>query len=121
MFFFLILVLLAQESDWLSKLERKLKKQDENTGDAEELSEELDDLENLMKNYCCDTIEKMKTLVDSVSEANFTEHLIGIEFSQLSTRWHKTTEEVCILLCITSAQEFSNFFYLCKKSQSKTT
>ncbi|XP_065582815.1 utrophin-like isoform X3 [Artemia franciscana] len=86
-------VLLAQESDWLSKLERKLKKQDENTGDAEELSEELDDLENLMKNYCCDTIEKMKTLVDSVSEANFTEHLIGIEFSQLSTRWHKTTEE----------------------------
>lgn len=42
MHFFCISALVAQENDWLDKLEKRLRKSPKSAADAEEISEELD-------------------------------------------------------------------------------
>ena len=61
--------LAAQESDWLERLEKKLTKSaNQGAADAEEISEELDDLENFLNNHSDERMEKIMTLAKSISD-----------------------------------------------------
>ena len=61
--------LAAQESDWLERLEKKLTKSaNQGAADAEEISEELDDLENFLNNHSDERMEKISTLAKSISD-----------------------------------------------------
>ena len=61
--------LAAQESDWLERLEKKLTKSaNQAAADAEEISEELDDLENFLNNHSDDRMDKIKNLAKSISD-----------------------------------------------------
>ena len=60
--------LAAQESDWLERLEKKLMKSaNQAAADAEEISEELDDLENFLHNHSDERLAKIQDLVKSIS------------------------------------------------------
>ncbi len=58
----------AQESDWLDRLEKKLKKgtRAHTAADAEEISEELDDIENLLNNHPEERLCRMAALARSL-------------------------------------------------------
>ena len=61
--------LAAQESDWLERLEKKLTKAaNQAAADAEEISEELDDLENCLNNHSDERSAKIQLLAKSISE-----------------------------------------------------
>ena len=61
--------LAAQESDWLERLEKKVvKSSSQAAADAEEISEELDDLENFLNNHSDERTSKIKELAKSISD-----------------------------------------------------
>ena len=61
--------LAAQESDWLERLEKKLMKSaNQAAADAEEISEELDDLENFLHNHSDERLTRIGDLAKSISE-----------------------------------------------------
>ncbi|KAF8767648.1 Dystrophin like protein [Argiope bruennichi] len=54
--------LVMRENDWLDRLEKKLKRSPESAADAEEISENLDDLENYLRHHPSDRIPKIQNI-----------------------------------------------------------
>ena len=83
--------LVAQESDWLDRLEKKLRRSSKCAADAEEISEELDDLENCLHNHPEDRIPRLRVLADGLSEKDVLISPVQTEAERLAKRW-KTLE-----------------------------
>jgi len=83
--------LVAQESDWLDRLEKKLRRSSKCAADAEEISEELDDLENCLHNHPTDRIPRLRVLADGLSEKDVLISPVQTEAERLTKRW-KTLE-----------------------------
>jgi dystrophin len=83
--------LVAQESDWLDRLEKKLRRSSKCAADAEEISEELDDLENCLHNHPSDRILRLRVLADGLSEKDVLISPVHTEAERLAKRW-KTLE-----------------------------
>lgn len=79
--------LVAQESDWLDRLEKKLRRSSKCAADAEEISEELDDLENCLNNRPGDRLDKLKRLAVSLSEKDVLISPVQTEADRLEKRW----------------------------------
>ena len=79
--------LVAQESDWLDRLEKKLRRSSKCAADAEEISEELDDLENCLNNRPGDRLDKLKRLAASLSEKDVLISPVQTEADRLEKRW----------------------------------
>ena len=79
--------LVAQESDWLDRLEKKLRRSSKCAADAEEISEELDDLENCLHNHPIDRIQRLKLLSSSLSEKDVLISPVQTETGRLEKRW----------------------------------
>jgi len=79
--------LVAQESDWLDRLEKKLRRSSKCAADAEEISEELDDLENCLHNHPTDRIQRLKLLSSSLSEKDVLISPVQTETGRLEKRW----------------------------------
>jgi DNA repair exonuclease SbcCD ATPase subunit len=78
------------ENGYLEKLEKKLRKSPENSfSDLEELSEELDDIENFLKNHSEDRIEKMKDISRELIDLGFSKDSIRNEVCLILERWEK--------------------------------
>nr|XP_034172622.1 dystrophin, isoforms A/C/F/G/H isoform X7 [Osmia lignaria] len=79
--------LVAQESDWLDKLDKRLKKSTESAADAEEISEELDDLENYIRNHPELRLEKIQEIGKQLIESNIMTQSIQADVENLTSRW----------------------------------
>lgn len=79
--------LVAQESDWLDRLEKKLRRSSKCAADAEEISEELDDLENCLHNHPADRIQRLKVIACSLSEKDVLISPVQTETGRLERRW----------------------------------
>ena len=79
--------LVAQESDWLDRLEKKLRRSSKCAADAEEISEELDDLENCLHNHPADRLHRLKFLGGSLSEKDVLISPVQTETGRLAKRW----------------------------------
>ncbi|XP_046827212.1 dystrophin, isoforms A/C/F/G/H-like isoform X8 [Vespa crabro] len=79
--------LVAQESDWLDKLEKRLKKSTKCAADAEEISEELDDLENYIRNHPESRQEKIQEIGKQLIDSNIMTQSIQTDVEDLTNRW----------------------------------
>ena len=82
--------LMAQESDWLERLEKKLRKSSSNTAaDAEEISEELNAIENFLDNHPEDRLERIGALAKSLTEKNIMISTWLDDAKRLQDRWEE--------------------------------
>lgn len=79
--------LVAQETDWLERLEKKLKRGSKCAADAEEISEELDDLENCLHNHSDDRLGRLKSLASALSKNGVRITPVASEAELLSQKW----------------------------------
>uniref|UniRef100_A0A0N8BMF8 Dystrophin major muscle n=2 Tax=Daphnia magna TaxID=35525 RepID=A0A0N8BMF8_9CRUS len=80
-------VLTAQECDWQDKLEKKLMRSTTLAADAEEISEELDDLENYMKNRPKARLLRIESMGNELVSLNIMAESVGSEVKSLADRW----------------------------------
>ena len=79
--------LVAQESDWLDRLDKKLRRSSKAAADAEEISEELDDIENCLHNHPEERIERLRLLASGLSDKDILISPIQTEAEKLAQRW----------------------------------
>lgn len=77
----------AQESDWLERLEKKLRKSANSAADAEEISEELNEIENFLDNHPEGRLERIKELAKSLTEKNILISSWLADAQRLEARW----------------------------------
>lgn len=87
--------LVAQESDWLDKLDKRLRRSTETAADAEEISEELDDLENYIRNHPELRLEKIQEIGKQLTESNIMTQSIQADVESLTNRWESLNNQVC--------------------------
>ncbi|XP_032668835.1 dystrophin-like isoform X18 [Odontomachus brunneus] len=85
--------LVAQESDWLDKLDKRLKKSPKTAADAEEISEELDDLENYIRNHPESRLEKIQEIGKQLVDSNIMTHSIETDVEGLTNRWENLNKQ----------------------------
>ncbi|XP_014483281.1 PREDICTED: dystrophin-like [Dinoponera quadriceps] len=85
--------LVAQESDWLDKLDKRLKKSPKTAADAEEISEELDDLENYIRNHPESRLEKIQEIGRQLIDSNIMTHSIETDVEGLTNRWENLNKQ----------------------------
>ena len=84
----------AQESDWLERLEKKLQKSTNTAADAEEISEELNEIEHFLDNHDRQNrLERIKTLSDSLGSKNIEICQWQNEADKLVKRWTDLREK----------------------------
>ncbi|CAN7983127.1 unnamed protein product [Ixodes pacificus] len=81
------------ENDWLDRLEKKLKRSPESAADAEEISENLDDLENFLRNHPDDRISKIQQLCKDLAEKNILVGLVEHEAESVVKRWRELVQK----------------------------
>ncbi|XP_077541931.1 dystrophin isoform X3 [Haemaphysalis longicornis] len=74
------------ENDWLDRLEKKLKRSPESAADAEEISENLDDLENFLRNHPADRMAKVEQLCAELTEREVLVGLVQHEAEAVARR-----------------------------------
>ncbi|XP_072152791.1 dystrophin, isoforms A/C/F/G/H isoform X4 [Bemisia tabaci] len=103
--------LVAKEKDWLDKLEKLLIKKSPNTAaDAEELSEELDDLENFIRNHSENSIARIQDIGQHLMSNQVVTDNIETEINNISDRFtslsKKAQDRAQVLeVCVAEAQE----------------
>ncbi|XP_028047180.1 dystrophin, isoforms A/C/F/G/H isoform X7 [Monomorium pharaonis] len=85
--------LVAQESDWLDKLDKRLKKSPKTAADAEEISEELDDLENYIRNHPESRLEKIQEIGKQLIDSNIMIQSIETDVEGLTNRWENLNKQ----------------------------
>lgn len=86
--------LVVQENGYLDKLEHVLRKSPENAADAEEISEELDDLENIIRNHSDERVEKIQEIGKELVDLEFTPESITNDVRRVVNRWNQLQHQV---------------------------
>uniref|UniRef100_A0A8D8ZRN6 Protein detached n=1 Tax=Cacopsylla melanoneura TaxID=428564 RepID=A0A8D8ZRN6_9HEMI len=79
--------LIAQESDFLDKLERRLRKSPKQAADVEEISEELYDLENYLKDHTETKINRIEEIGKHLVQDAIMPDNVQSEVTKLTERW----------------------------------
>ena len=103
--------LVAQETDWLDRLEKKLRRSSKCAADAEEISEELDDLENCLNNHPLERLERLQLLASSLSNKDILISPVSSEADALTKKWQDLEGAARLRIksletCIMEAQEW---------------
>ena len=101
----------AQESDWMERLEKKLQKSTNTAADAEEISEELNEIEHFLDNHPQSRLERIKELAHSLATKNIQICHWEKEAEKLVERWTSLkdkakTRTALLEKSITEAQEW---------------
>ena len=101
----------AQESDWMERLEKKLLKSTNTAADAEEISEELNEIEHFLDNHPQSRLERIKDLAQSLADKNIQICHWQDEAAKLVERWTALKEKAksrtsLLEKAITEAQEW---------------
>ncbi|KAL7035147.1 hypothetical protein ACKWTF_008245 [Chironomus riparius] len=79
--------LLVSEAGYLDKLDKLLRRSPENAADAEEISEELDDIENYLRNNSSESrIDKIQEVGNDLVDLSFLRNEINIEINAMLDR-----------------------------------
>ena len=103
--------LVAQETDWLDRLEKKLRRSSKCAADAEEISEELDDLENCLNNHSSERLGRLQYLASALSNKDILISPVVTEAETLTQKWADLEECARLRIksletCIMEAQEW---------------
>lgn len=103
--------LVAQETDWLDRLEKKLRRSSKCAADAEEISEELDDLENCLNNHPFERLERLRYLASALSNNDILISPVVTEAESLTKKWEELEVSArqrikSLESCIMEAQEW---------------
>ncbi|XP_039438021.1 dystrophin, isoforms A/C/F/G/H isoform X4 [Culex pipiens pallens] len=79
--------LVVGETNYLDKLEKLLRRSPENAADAEEISEELDDIENYIRNHPEARFDKIIAIGTELCNLEFMVSLIEKDLQTISDRW----------------------------------
>ncbi|KAK6631706.1 hypothetical protein RUM43_013770 [Polyplax serrata] len=85
--------LVAQESDCLDKLEKRLRKSSETAADAEDISEELDDLENCLRNHPDQRLLRIQELGKGLIAAGALSVEVRRQVQDITTRWNQLSQQ----------------------------
>ena len=77
----------AQEKDCLERLEKKLNRSVNTAADAEEISEELVDIENFLRHHPEHRLPRIKELAQSLTDKNILPPLVIQDADKLDARW----------------------------------
>ncbi|XP_025206146.1 dystrophin, isoforms A/C/F/G/H-like [Melanaphis sacchari] len=87
-------VLMSQENVWLDKLDKCLKKSIKTIAtDAEEISEELDDLENCLRNHPESRVDRLNEIGAILSDHNVMASSIKVDLAKVTSRCKKLTTQ----------------------------
>ncbi|XP_050442847.1 dystrophin-like isoform X2 [Adelges cooleyi] len=87
-------VLMSQENVWLDKLDKCLKKSIKTIAtDAEEISEELDDLENCLRNHPESRVERLNEIGAVLCDHNVMTSSIKVDLAKVTSRCKKLTSQ----------------------------
>lgn len=86
--------LAAQQADWLDRLERRLARASPTTAvDAEDISEELDDLENYISSEAEDKVELLKESAKELEESGVMVDAVKVDLLAVTNRWDRLREQ----------------------------
>ena len=85
--------LVAQESDWLERLEKKLRKSTNSAADAEEISEELNEIENFLDNHPEERLLRIRALAQSLMEKGILISAWLEDAQRLEKRWEELQKQ----------------------------
>uniref|UniRef100_A0A336L0H9 CSON001198 protein n=1 Tax=Culicoides sonorensis TaxID=179676 RepID=A0A336L0H9_CULSO len=85
--------LIAAETGYFDKLEKLLRKSPENAADAEEISEELDDLENYLKNHSDSRLERIQEIGNELIQHEFMSDSIDTEIRDVLDRYNQLNHQ----------------------------
>lgn len=90
--------LLVSEAGYLDKLDKLLRRSPENAADAEEISEELDDIENYLRNNSSDSrIDKIQEVGKDLVDCGFLKNEIASEITSMLVRRDQLHHQVRFL------------------------
>lgn len=108
--------LIAQENGYLDKLEQVLNKSLETAADAEEICEELDDLENIIRNHSSERLQKIEEIGNELIEVQFMASNILADINAVQSRWEDLQE-----IANTRAHVLDNAAKEAQSSESKVS
>ncbi|GLH12298.1 Spectrin alpha chain, partial [Gryllus bimaculatus] len=85
--------LVAQEMDWLDKLQKRLRKSPKSAADAEEISEELDDLENYIRNHPEARLAKIQEIGRRLVDDAVMPGTVQADVEALTQRWSQLSQQ----------------------------
>ncbi|XP_013413171.1 dystrophin isoform X2 [Lingula anatina] len=85
--------LLREENKWLDGLQKKLNSSSKSSADAEEISEELDELEGYVRDPSEDNKNKINELGELLIASKIMTSTVKTEVDNFNTRWDKLMEE----------------------------
>ncbi|XP_063701703.1 dystrophin, isoforms A/C/F/G/H isoform X4 [Culicoides brevitarsis] len=85
--------LIAAETGYFDKLEKLLRKSPENAADAEEISEELDDLENYLRNHSDSRLERIQEIGNEIIQLEFMSESIDVEIRDVLDRYNQLNHQ----------------------------
>ncbi|XP_070318202.1 dystrophin isoform X2 [Odocoileus virginianus] len=117
-----LLSYLEKANKWLSEVELKLKTTENIPGGAEEISEVLSSLENLMQ-HSEDNPNQIRILAQTLTDGGVMDELINEELETFNSRWRELHEEAVrrqklLEQSIQSAQEIEKSLQLIQESLS---
>ncbi|XP_058515061.1 dystrophin isoform X1 [Ochotona princeps] len=115
-----LLSYLEKANKWLSEVEIKLKTMETLPGGAEEISEVLDSLDNLMQ-HSEDNPNQIRILAQTLTDGGVMDELINEELETFNSRWRELHEEAVrrqklLEQSIQSAQEIEKSLHLIQES-----
>ncbi|XP_025055994.1 dystrophin isoform X4 [Alligator sinensis] len=117
-----LLSYLDAENKWLNQMESKLRATENVQGGAEEISEALDSLENLMR-HPEDNRNQIRELAQTLTDGGVLDELINEKLEKFNTRWEELQQEAvrrqkALEQSIQSAQEIDKTLRLIQESLS---
>ncbi|CAH1402925.1 unnamed protein product [Nezara viridula] len=85
--------LVSQETVWLDKLEKRLRKSPKSAADAEEISQDLDDLENFVRNHSESRVDRIEEFGQILIKDHVMESSIQNDMKSVVTRWNHLCQE----------------------------
>ncbi|XP_063098872.1 dystrophin isoform X13 [Cavia porcellus] len=115
-----LLSYLEKANKWLNEVELKLKTTESIPGGAEEISEVLESLENLMR-HSEDNPNQIRILAQTLTDGGVMDELINEELETFNSRWRELHEEAVrrqklLEQSIQSAQEIEKSLHLIQES-----
>ncbi|XP_017060707.1 dystrophin, isoforms A/C/F/G/H isoform X6 [Drosophila ficusphila] len=84
---------MVSETGYLDKLENKIRNTPENAADAEEIMEELDDLENVLRSHSEEWLEKIQEIGNELIDNEFMANSMRRDIDDIVQRWTQLQQQ----------------------------
>ncbi|XP_017846443.1 dystrophin, isoforms A/C/F/G/H isoform X10 [Drosophila busckii] len=84
---------MVSETGYLDKLENKIRNTPENAADAEEIMEELDDLENVLRSHSDEWLDKIQEIGNELIDNEFMANVMRKDIDGVVVRWTKLQQQ----------------------------